>query len=596
MLKVRRILYGLAGHTLLLAGAWTALPAHAQSPGSSALPAEAIEALRGDYRLPDGRVGYLGGWPAHGNRLQRLFLEIEGERKRIYVVDSERFVTATGDTLRPVLGGADHVVTGLAWTHPDGRVTSAARLENYHAMEVRFDGEAGTLAGTLYLPLAPGPHPAVVLVHGSGPDSRAPYRNLAAHFARNGVAALVYDKRGMGGSTGDWRAAGFDSLADDAIAAVRLLREHPGVDPQRVGLWGISQGGWILPLAASRSPEIAFIIPVSASGHSPARQEMWRVGNNLLYRDLSPAAIAIGLKGTRMVYSLKEIADRGGLSLPADLWFAALDPWLDPAPIWEQVTQPVLGIWGEIDGLVPTAESVEIVRSALDRGGNTRYWLRVFPGADHGIFQAVEGFQHEPLVRTAYADGYLAGMAEWIHGFETTARTVELVPTASATPTRLAWQRPADPLGPAFGRAMIQVPLVLAMVLFFGGVTLFTAGRSGIRRLRTTTPPPTEAGSRLAAAASVLALVAIAGWAATLVPMVLEGGTPFVGGTPLALLVGRAAGGAAAFAFVGLGFVSLRAFAGVSGAVPVRRVIRITVAAGLVFMVWAVYWHLLPLS
>jgi len=363
-----------------------------------------------------------------------------------------------------------------------------------------------------------------------------------------------------------------------------------------VGLWGISQGGWILPLAASRAPEIAFIIPISASGHAPAGQEMWRVGNNLLYRELSPAAIAIGLKGSRMVYSLKEIADRGWLSLPADLWFAALDPWLDPAPIWERVTQPVLGIWGEIDGLVPTAESVEIVRSALDRGGNARYWLRVFRGADHGIFQAVEGFQHETLARSAYAEGYLSGMAEWIHGFEGTNRTVDLVPPGRATPTRLSWQRPADARGPPFGRAMVQVPLVVAMVLFFGGVTLSTAVRAGMRRLRTITPPPGGAGSRLAAAASVLALVAIIGWAATLVPTVLEGGTPFFRGTPLALLVARAAGGAALVAFAALGFASLQASAGASEAAPARPGIWITIAAGLIFGVWAAYWHLLPLS
>ena len=602
VLKSRRIRGLPVGRTpcvlrrvLLLAGALAALPVNAQSP-EAVLSAEAIEALRGDYGLSDGRIGYLGGWPAHGNRLQRLFLEIEGERLRLYVPDPEWFVTAAGDTLRPVLGGTEEQVTGLSWTEPGGRVTRAGRLRNYDALEVGFEGAAGTLAGTLHLPSAPGPHPGVVLVHGSGPDSREPYRNLAAHFARSGVAALVYDKRGMGGSAGDWRTAGFEALAGDAIAAVRLLREHPAVDPERVGLWGISQGGWILPLAASQTPEIAFIIPVSASGHSPARQEMWRVGNNLLYRELSPAAIAIGLKGSRMVYSLREVADRGWLSLPPDLWFAALDPWLEPAPIWEQVTQPVLAIWGEIDGLVHTGESVEVVRSALDRGGNTHYSLRVLPGADHGIFQAIEGFQNEPRPRTAYAEGYLGGMVEWIHGLDGATRRVDLVLPSSATPTRLAWQHPADPRGPAFGGALVQVPLVLAMVLFFGGVLLATAVRWGRRRLRATTPPRTEPGARLAAAASLLVLVTMVGWAATLVPTVLEGGTPFLLGTPLALLVGQAATAAAAVAFVVLGFLSLRASNEEGGAIPVRNGIRITASGGIVFLVWAAYWHLLPFS
>jgi hypothetical protein len=180
----------LLGLVLLLAGASTVLRATAQGAGSR-LTAEAVEALRGDYRLPDGRVGYLGGWPAHGNRHQRLFLEIEGARERLDVLGPARFVNAAGDTLHTLTGGGDDRVTVLSWTDPGGRVTRAERVENYQALEVRFEGEAGTLAGTLYTPSAPGRHPAVVLVHGSGPDSREPYRNLAAHFARSGVAALV---------------------------------------------------------------------------------------------------------------------------------------------------------------------------------------------------------------------------------------------------------------------------------------------------------------------------------------------------------------------------------------------------------------------
>ena len=80
------------------------------------------------------------------------------------------------------------------------------------------------LAGTLYLPLSGPPAPAVVFVHGAGPAVRGDrYHELARHFARKGVAALIYDKRGCGESTGDWTRAGLPDLAEDALACVRLL-------------------------------------------------------------------------------------------------------------------------------------------------------------------------------------------------------------------------------------------------------------------------------------------------------------------------------------------------------------------------------------
>ncbi len=477
---------------------------------------------------------------------------------------------------------------------PD-RAAAAAGLDRHNAVDVGFESGAVVLSGTLYLPLTAGPHPAVVLVHGSGPDTREPYRNLAAHFARSGVAALVYDKRGTGRSTGDWRTAGFEALAEDAIAAVRLLRAHGAIATERVGLWGISQGGWILPLAASQAPEIAFIIPVSASGVSPARQEMWRVGNNLRYRELSAAAIGIGLKGTQMLYSLKPLHERGWLTLPADLWFVALDPWLDPAPTWERVRQPVLAIWGEIDGLVPTGESVEVVRSALERGGNRRYTLRVHSGADHGILRAVEGFQREPRDGRSYAEGYLEGMSKWIHGLDGASRSMELVPAEHATPTRLSWQRPADPVAPVFGRAASQIPLTATMVLIFAGVVLALARLSIRRRLSANRTPSSGTNLRLAALASALALVAMAGWAATLAATVLEGGSPFLRGDPLSLVIGRLAATGFVVACVVLGFRVVRRYRGSGGGrLRVRELLAATV--GVTFIIWSAYWHLLPFT
>src|SRR5579859_3628637 len=105
---------------------------------------------------------------------------------------------------------------------------------------IHFSSDGFTLAGTLYLPAGIGPHPAVVLFHGSGPQAR--YEFEGHWFAEHGVAALTYDKRGVGDSTGDFRSVPFMTLCDDGLAAIQLLKALRDIDPRRIGVWGLSQG------------------------------------------------------------------------------------------------------------------------------------------------------------------------------------------------------------------------------------------------------------------------------------------------------------------------------------------------------------------
>ena len=74
------------------------------------------------------------------------------------------------------------------------------------------------------------------MLHGSGPDTRQGYQLYAEYPARRGIAALAYDKRGTGASSGDWRRATFEDLARDALAGLDSLRLHPGIDSETVGL------------------------------------------------------------------------------------------------------------------------------------------------------------------------------------------------------------------------------------------------------------------------------------------------------------------------------------------------------------------------
>lgn len=144
---------------------------------------------------------------------------------------------------------------------------------------VHFASGKITLAGTLVLPAGSGRHPAVVLFHGSGAQERDIF--TARWFADQGIAALAYDKRGVGESTGNFRAVPFMELCDDGLAAIEYLKSRREIDAKHIGVWGLSQGGWLGPLAASRTPDVSFVIAVSGPGVSPGEQMIVYYANEL---------------------------------------------------------------------------------------------------------------------------------------------------------------------------------------------------------------------------------------------------------------------------------------------------------------------------
>ena len=119
-------------------------------------------------------------------------------------------------------------------------------------------GAPVTLAGTLTIPAGDGPHPAAVMITGSGPQDRdesllghKPFLVIADHLTRRGVAVLRFDDRGTAASTGDFAKATSADFADDVRAALRYLRTRDDIDHARVGLIGHSEGGAIAPMVAA---------------------------------------------------------------------------------------------------------------------------------------------------------------------------------------------------------------------------------------------------------------------------------------------------------------------------------------------------------
>ena len=181
----------------------------------------------------------------------------------------------------------------------------------YRVEEVGYSSGEIKLSGTLTLPQGDGPFAAVFLVSGSGPQDRneevfghKPFLLLADDLTRAGVAVLRADDRGVGGSTGDLNLAATADLAQDALAAVAFLESRPEIDKHRIGLLGHSEGGYIAPLAASRSADVAFLVLMAAPGVPGDEVLIHQVGLGLTAAGLSPEKAAEAKESLRALVGL----------------------------------------------------------------------------------------------------------------------------------------------------------------------------------------------------------------------------------------------------------------------------------------------------
>jgi dipeptidyl aminopeptidase/acylaminoacyl peptidase len=270
--------------------------------------------------------------------------------------------------------------------------------------DVTFPNKDVTLAGTLLLPGTQGRHAATLFLQGSGPEGRWANHYLAQKFAESGITALIYDKRGVGQSTGNWKTVGFDALADDAVAGIRFLQSQPEIDSSRVGIYGHSQGGTISPLIATRAKDLRFVIASAASGISPADCEVYSVENSM---GVSRLPVTERADAQNYVRELVNVAYHGNSREPLDAmsvrfkaraWFfepprtdnsfwtiARLTAGFNPPNHWRQVRAPVLLVYGAHDERVPPTLSAKVIQAALKEGGNRQVSLRVFANADHAF-------------------------------------------------------------------------------------------------------------------------------------------------------------------------------------------------------------------
>lgn len=297
--------------------------------------------------------------------------------------------------------------------------------------EVVFASGTLKLRGSFYSAQTESPAPGIVFVHGSGRVTRSEHRFFARFLAERGIHALAFDKRGAGESEGSIYESDYVDYARDLVAAVDFLSQMPGLDPGHIGVVGFSEAEWVVPIAASQSDLIAFIVIVGASGLRPVDQVEEEIRLRLETMGFAEndvgSAVSLHrlhsdyLRGTVDPDQVKNAIERSS----GNAWFAAAEDlpgevypredyawWrgvmdFDSAPYWRQVVVPVLLLKGTGDDRSAAVPATDRLRAMISGPCH----VRLFAGADHMLLHWPLGKGVPPPV---FADGYPQIVADWI--------------------------------------------------------------------------------------------------------------------------------------------------------------------------------------
>ncbi len=302
-----------------------------------------------------------------------------------------------------------------------------------------FDFSFGenNLRGFVDVPEGTGPFATVLILHGSGDtdifsaenESTRYYDQLRDTFRAAGVATAIWDKAGSGCSTGKYSNGNpIRERAGETVAALKALKGRSEIDGARMGLWAISQGGWVAPMAAVRTQDVSFMILVSAPARDAVSQAEYQTLNALRSKGIEEGQVqtiarylrralavmraggsieefAAAAEPLKQYPVLQELGITMGTAAEYQAWQQSMDHHYRPDTALRELRQPVLAIYGDRDVLVDWRESAEIYKESLRFGGNKDLTVKVFRNADHNLFEA--GTRQ-------LTDGYLRTMRVWL--------------------------------------------------------------------------------------------------------------------------------------------------------------------------------------
>jgi uncharacterized protein len=424
-----------------------------QSPAVRTVDEASLREYAGTYQWDGKAFLYLQIWPELAGTNQLVAFDATGELRTLYPTEPDRFFAGPGAAVPASVESriefqrnAGGKIASLTWSRDGAPARIARRVDVERREDVRFSNGDIQLAGTLISPTTQRPHPAVILVHSSGAEDREYLLPFARFLIRHGMAVLGYDKRGVGGSTGDWNKASFDDLAGDVVAAFEYLKTRSDIQRAQIGVLGWSQAGWVMPLAATRAKALAFLISIAGAGVSVAETTIDQARNEMAASGMRPqmidqvvalmtlqyAYLRTGQGWSQYVATREKITARMGGNPPEAFPATQDHPYLqfmrplvlyDPAPTIRQIQLPVLALFGELDNNILPEKNLAAWEAALKAGGHRDYTLRILPKANHALLEAKVGNNAEmkSLQRfvPAYPEIVLAWLSKRVNGLAT---------------------------------------------------------------------------------------------------------------------------------------------------------------------------------
>lgn len=417
-----------------------------QTPAVRSMEEKVLREYTGVYRWQPGAFVYLQIWNEFSgftNPSQLVAFDESLDIRVLYPTDRDQFFAGPGAAVPASIEsriefqrGTTGNITSLTWRREGAVPRTALRVESEKCEDVRFSSGDVQLAGTLISPSTGGKHPAIILVHGSGAENRDYILPFARFLIRRGIAVLGYDKRGVGGSTGDWNTASFEDLAGDVVSAFAYLKTRSDIQPTQIGLLGVSQAGWVMPLAAVRAKDLAFLISISGAGVPPAETTIDQAQNEMTAGGMKPQTVADIVAIMKLQYQFartgqgwdeytaarEKLAARIGRppdTMPGTpdhpYWqFIRQSYFYDPAPTLRQLRVPVLALFGELDNNILAEKNKAAWEAALKAGGHRDYTLRILPKANHYQWEAKVGSNAEMVSLQRFVPDYFTTIQDWL--------------------------------------------------------------------------------------------------------------------------------------------------------------------------------------
>lgn len=320
--------------------------------------------------------------------------------------------------------------------------------KNYNETDLNFIHDGDSIFGKLIIPMIKNLDkvPVIIFVHGSGPEdysSSGNYNYLWQKFTKIGFACFSWDKPGVGKSEGQWYEQTMTQRATEVIAAINKLKTVGIIDGGKIGLWGISQAGWVMPKVVTKT-QIAFVISVSSPVTKAFDQELYRVTSELKGDGFSASDIDKAISYTKQLKKL--IDERRPYAEFLNLQNQIVDyKWAqtviqgdemiykyvdviireDHVPSIENYHCPILALWGKNDLLVPPMESSDFFRKKMREIKNINASVKVIAKADHTLTYNLNGKRSETIKRRnlykdnpslVFAPGAVPLMVNWLNG------------------------------------------------------------------------------------------------------------------------------------------------------------------------------------